>query len=295
MILIPGTKVTISMKGLGVANFNDTTGNWDFAFLRGIKDHNLKIIVREYRIDSPSMIIRNVYDDPKNNWGRIEIKTNIGVNQSPIPDYSINPNFIYDESKGDNCYDSRWITDLSELHGTQLQSKKSITLKKPDSGVSLTFLSVSAATLYSKVLHDEPYWICDTTEETKPVQKYQRVSTSWAGLDIKWSGTNNSTTLIFDGNEEMELTGNLVNGSPDPNLLHYEIEINNNCNQNTATSDFHYYYKHLVAMPNSYDEVFESNTSLLSAEKAHGGKTNDCGIKQISKLESGKSLEEILA
>jgi hypothetical protein len=285
MILIPGTKVTVSMKGLAVANYDKANQNWDFAFLRGIADHDLRITVREYRLGSPSMKILYDETDFSKSWKNISFLTT-NVLQNPKPEYSENQTFSYLESV-DNYYDTRWISDLSELHQTQTGAKEPVKLKKPIFPKSLTFLSISAATLYSKVLHDKPYYVYDTSDLTKP--KYTRTSSSWAGLDIKWEG-NSSTNIVIEKNKVVELK----ESNSDSNLLHYEIEVNNNCNKDSSTSDFRHYYENLMAMPITYDEFFEPIKTPFSAEKVYDGKTNDCGIKHISVLDGGKRLEDTL-
>ncbi len=305
-MLFPETKVNVHIKGLGVGNFNKAKKEWDFALLRGIENHDLKVIVREYRTDAQSMKV-NVYDIP-NNSKKIEIKTIIDDVQSLLSVYSPGSAFSGNDLQ-DNNYDSRWITDLTDLHG------KDVKLKKPsDPKVSLTFLSISAATLYTRNLHDAPYYIYDTTnpdnrELVRPQSLTQQPSlaAAWIGLDIKWSGTTNSTELIIDDVQKQVMSGILPDGNPDENLLRYEIEINNNCSiKDTTVSDFHYYYDHLVdsSMGQRFDEYFSPiqntvNLRRLSLDfvnfiEVDGGKTDDCGTKLVSGLAGGLSLEEML-
>jgi hypothetical protein len=311
MILIPGTKVTVSMKGLAVANYNKKTENWDFALLRGISNHDLKIIVRKYSLTSPG-VSETVHIIPSN-IKKIEIKNKSTPTQNTMPSYSLDPTFDHNQLR-DNHFDSRWISDLCELHGTPAQPKMPIKLKKPsDPKVSLTFLSVSAATLYTKILHENPYFIYDTTDPINRTLLKPLLSTSWAGLDIKWADAGDSTQLLIDGN----LINPPLANDADPNFMYHEIEINNNCSVLSSPgdpTDFHHYYEHLVDMNGQkFDEfthpILENLNMLASFENGlvhrsmFGGKTNDCGIKMISDIDpagrtvvtpNGLSLEDVL-
>lgn len=307
MTLIPGTKVTVNMKGLGVTNYNSTTETWDFAFIRGVPDHDLTVKIREFRLDSPS---EREYVFKTDNVKDIEFRTTIGERRRAFdfPAYQPDLNFTGDTEKA-NYHDARWITDLTELHGEPVKLK----LKQPPIEekytVSLTFMTFSAAVLYSSKLHDleKPYFIYDVTNPGAPKEPpFSRVAADFIGLDIIWSD-DKKTELFIDGEKVMEL-------KDDPNLLFYEVQINNNCeNINNTTSDFIYYYKHLVDMDKQFNEYFKrlpivkdnigTGIRTLSFEEMRitdntdpqdPEKTYDCGCKRISELVGGVSLKDML-
>ena len=276
--------ITIRIKGLAIAHYNKETKNWEFIFLRGIPEHDLKISVREYRGTS-NIPTEQVYLIPIDNK-KIEIKTTDAVSQDS---HHITSNFAQRATADDN-HDARWIVDLSEdLHKEPVKLIK----KNGSDGnpTNLTFLSISDATFYTDSLSKKTYQMIKNGKE--PLEP--RLTGGWIGLDIEWS---NNTTSITEINFENMPTVAL---KPDDEISIYEIEINNDCNNpQKGASDFHYYYDHLIDMPDEFSEFVPSNESRGMVAMVDGDENDpppskeDCHIPLVSDLLGINSLGDLV-
>lgn len=273
--------VTFKMKGLGIAHHNNDNGNWEFLFLREIPEHDLKIIVREYK-NGLAYPVETFYPIPVDD--KIIKISNVDSEPALSSFHTPASNFNWQVS-GDDNLDSRWITDLSEeLH------KKPVKLKNK-LGAKLTCLTVPDAVFYTDTLAKRPYNI-----NFNGNFHFSRIMGEWLGLDLEWKAKLGQTEIGF---ESSLLPNRIIARDADVSI--YEIEVNNDCcvGQKNIPSDFHYYYDYLVDMPG---EVFDEEIPLSppisnpisQPTPLLRGKEDDCHLVQCSKLDGITSLEELL-
>lgn len=310
--LNPNANVRIYMKGLGVAHHNTTNGRWEFLFIRKIAQHDLRIVVREFRNGETIPFRETPYSIP-NDTTNLEIVTTDSV---PIPaggfHHKPSGNNFRARRGFDRNEESRWMIDLSaELHGEPVPLRRKNYTTGPFVGtpVALTLLTVSDAVFYTASLSKRPYSI-----KFNRYFCFSRVVGEWMGFDIEWKPNMGKTDIKFN-------TAHLADRTlpRDENIARYEIEVNNDCceGQVGRPSDFHYYYDLLVNFPPQPPKVFDEDVSLptshsnaftetFNAESFNieafkeflsillGGKEDDCHLVACSDLVGMTSLAEVL-
>lgn len=276
--ILPDANVTIKMKGLGLAHHNIGKGVWEFIFMRGIPEHDLKVIVREYRRTAPKPVTILNYQIPDDDK-KIKIETVNAVSPNKPSHGSGVHNFNWRHQIDDN-HDARWMIDLSkELHKSpvKLRNKKNI---------GLTLLTISESVLYADNLIGTiaPYRITKNDEPFK-----DRAVGQWLGMDIQWSEDTPQTNIVFENYPSKSL-------KPDGDVYIYEIEINNDCceGQPATETDFKLYYEYLVDMPDTFDELLPTQYSKVFSKLEMLKGRDDCHLNQVTDLAEISSLEDLL-
>lgn len=267
-------KVVITLKGLGLGHYfgnkteSPVTGIWEFLFLNGLDDHQLTITVKTY-LKGFSQPATRTYSVPKD-IQKIDISTRNAV----PPDYHRHISQDFDWRQGiDNFHDARWITDLSEeLHEEPVK----LSVKKP---VDLTLLTVSDAIYYTFNQTDR-FKVYPITKNGAPFK--ERVLGQVAGMDIEWQ--QNGYTEITIGDRPPIRLQNA------DNVLLYEVEIDNDCQNCIGEPDFNLYYEYLVDMNDTFNEEKPKDIKSLSVRKFLAERFNIQDISIVGNDNEKKSL-----
>lgn len=274
-------KISIRMKGLGIAHFNHQTGLWEFLFLRGIDKHNLKLLITKNYANGQSSDAQIDIDEGVRH---LEIITK---NASSASGSDISAGSTFDFRYGqDSGSDSRWVVDLSELHGN-LAQPADVKIAKINPNRNLTLLTVSDAIFHCAELSPHEY---EFVEAQTGVPIARRNVGLWLGLDIDWRDETSTTEIRIDGSIVETL-------SPANGLTSVEIGVDNDCQSTNPKEcfdiDFYYYYDELVK-EKRIDQTGPFSASPGKLTERLLGRV-DCHLVNVSKIadEHGKPIESL--
>ncbi len=279
--------VSIIVNGLAICHYHN--GFWEFLMPREIGNHKLKIIIRKFFKDGSDSVCPIPVADTVT---KIAVETD-----SKIEPLSANE-FNFDDLQDYHLLDARWILDIKELYGKPV--KLSNVGKK-----KYTYLTVPAGMIYNRRFPLNP--LVEIMDGGNPV-KSTRVSQA-AGIDIQWADGVGKTTV-----KDLTTSGgtNLIPDTVhDENVLFYEIEFDNDCDQSCAgdETDYKYYNRDLIGENKKFSiyslkSFFRRNKSISLADDSLRQLFEDietlrcrdapCFLGECSELEGISSLAELL-
>ncbi|HSK70060.1 MAG TPA: hypothetical protein VK892_00085 [Pyrinomonadaceae bacterium] len=252
---ISDANITVSIMGLAVSNYNDSSKRWETIFLRDIPTHELKLTINKCRNGSPveaPTIIENIHPDERF-FIRVNRARDLGA--ISVSDGEKSLDYVLDLA-GPDLYQNN--TNIFETNSTR----------------PFTFLSIADSIFYSQNVPEQEY------EVTVGQKTTTRRATEITGADIvcEAGGTIEILTVIQP---------NLIPTMIVDQDTSYEIIFDNTCNNPPSSgeeTDFAHYRTLLK------DDV----ESVTVSEEDGGIKTGSCHRAISSDLGELNSLSDLL-